>query len=63
MFTSMNSTDEWELDSEDVVTVQRHIMNALREDGNTLYALRKLGMVSAGQEAAAIEFLKGESIE
>jgi len=60
MFTSMNSTDEWELDQEEVITINRQAYLDLVEDSKMLYALRKIGAVSTGIECEAIEFLKEE---
>jgi hypothetical protein len=64
MFKSETSTDNWDLGiTSDTVTIDRKILEAMREDCNILYALRKMGFVTAGQEAAAVEFLAEEGVD
>jgi hypothetical protein len=61
--TDENSgTDEWELDLDidNYTPVKNDRYRELIEDSNILYALRKIGIVTADVEAEAIEFLRDE---
>jgi len=68
MFSSEITTDEFELDivmhdESKYKLVHEDILGSLQEESNILYALRKMGFVTAGQEAAAVEFLEEEGID
>ena len=61
-----NNTDDWGFKCETpdfLVPVHKDTLEALKEDSNILYALRKMGFVTAGQEDAAVEFLEEEGFD
>lgn len=60
MLKSETSTDPWELEDEEFVTVDKGYYEVLLKDSALLYALRKIGAVPYNIEEEARDFLAEE---